>query len=98
LTLLPPLPKEGPLVAEAASSDPEAPETVKSQSGDKVEGSLEGSDSTQSPPPAKSEEQDAGKKRKCQEDLIFFGYIKIERCTPGSVNLQETTCIFVCHA
>jgi hypothetical protein len=76
LTSLPPLPEEGPLFIEAASSDPEAPENVESHGGDGVEGSLEGSGSTQSPPPAESEEQDACRKTKCQEYLISSGTSK----------------------
>jgi hypothetical protein len=76
VTSHPPLLEEGPLVAEIASSEPEAPETVKNQGGDGVEGSLEGSSSTQLPPQAESEEQDAGRKRKHQEDLISSGSSK----------------------
>jgi hypothetical protein len=64
LTWHPQLPEEGPLVTEIASSDPEAPETVENQGGEGVEGSLEGSGSTQSPPPAESKDQDAGRERK----------------------------------
>jgi hypothetical protein len=70
LTSVSPLPNEGPLSIEAASSDPKAPETVESRGRDKVEGSLEGSGSTQSPPPAESRDHDGDKKRKCQEDLV----------------------------
>jgi hypothetical protein len=50
----PPLPEEGPLVTEIASSDPEAPETVESRGEDEVENYSEGTGSTQSPPPADS--------------------------------------------
>jgi hypothetical protein len=37
---------------------------------------LEGSDSTQSPPPVESEDQGAGKKRKLPEDLTSSGSSK----------------------
>jgi hypothetical protein len=50
--MVPPFPEEGPLAAEAASFDLEAPETIESRGGDEVKGSLEGSGSTQSPPPS----------------------------------------------
>jgi hypothetical protein len=73
LTSLTSLPEEGPIVQEVASSNPKAPKTIESRGGDGVEGSLEGSDSTQSPPPAKSEEQGADRKRKHQEDLTSLG-------------------------
>jgi hypothetical protein len=69
----PPLPEEGPLVAETASFDPESPKTVESRGGDEVENSSGGTDSTQSPPPADSEDQDGGRNRKRQEDLISSG-------------------------
>jgi hypothetical protein len=72
----PPLPEEGPIVAEVAPADPEAPEALKNQDRDGVKGSLEGSDSTQSPPLAESEEQGASKKRKRPEDLTSSGSSK----------------------
>jgi hypothetical protein len=78
LTSRPPLPEEGPLVAEIASFELEAPETVENQGGDGFEGSLEGSMSTQSPPLAEFEEQDVGRKRKHQEDLISLGSSKLK--------------------
>jgi hypothetical protein len=72
----PPFPEEGPIVAKVAPADPEAPEAPKNQDGDGVKGSLEGSNSTQSPPPAESEEQGACKKRKHLEDLTSSGTSK----------------------
>jgi hypothetical protein len=65
----PPLPKEGLFVKEPASSDLEAPETVEKQDKDEVKNSSEGTDSNHSPP-ADSEGEDGGRKRKCQEYLI----------------------------
>jgi hypothetical protein len=76
LTSHPPLPEEGPLVAKIASSNPEAPESVESQGEEEVENSSEGTGSTQSPPPADSVDQDAGTKRKQQEDLTSSGMSK----------------------
>jgi hypothetical protein len=61
LTSRPPLPEEGPLVAEIASSDPKAPETIESRGEEEVKNSSEGIGSTQSPPPADSVDQDEGK-------------------------------------
>jgi hypothetical protein len=72
------LPEEGPLVTEIASSDPEAPKTVVSQGEDEVANSSEGTDSTESPPPTDSEDQDGGKKIKRQEDLIYSGTSKLK--------------------
>jgi hypothetical protein len=65
-----------PIVAEVAPADPKAPEALDNQDGDEAEGSLEGSDSTQSPPLAESEDQGAVKKRKHPEDLISSGSSK----------------------
>jgi hypothetical protein len=73
LALCPPLSKEGPLVIEAASSNPKAPETVESRDGDVCRHYLEGTDSMQLPPPNVSRDQDGGKKRKRQEDLVSSG-------------------------
>jgi hypothetical protein len=64
LTSRPPLPEEGPLNAEPAPADSEAPKSGDNQDGDEVEGSLERSDSTLSPPLAESETQVAEKKGK----------------------------------
>jgi hypothetical protein len=65
----PPLPKEGPIKAKVAPADSEAPEAFENQDRDGAEGSLEGSNSTLSPPPAEFEDQGADKKRKRPEDL-----------------------------
>jgi hypothetical protein len=74
----PPLPEEGPLVEEPASLDPEDPETIERRDGDEVKNSSEDTDSNQSPPPADSEGEDEGRKRKDQEDLISLGTSKFK--------------------
>jgi hypothetical protein len=66
----PPLPEEGPLVAEISSSDLEAPKTVEKRDREEVKNSTKGTGSTQSPPPSDSRVQDEGRKRKRHEDLI----------------------------
>jgi hypothetical protein len=58
----PPLPEEAPINAEPAPADSGAPEACENQDGDETKGSLEGSDSTLSPPLAESEAQGAEKK------------------------------------
>jgi hypothetical protein len=73
LTSRPPLPEEGPINAKPTPADSEAPEAGENQDGDEDEGSLEGSDSTLSPPLAESEAQGAEKKRKCAKDLTSSG-------------------------
>jgi hypothetical protein len=72
----PPLPEEGPIAAEVAPADSEGPEAFENRDGDGAEGSLEGSDSTLSPPPAEYENQGADKKRKHPEDLTSSGSSK----------------------
>jgi hypothetical protein len=69
----PSLPEEGPLNTEVAPADSKAPEACENQDGDEAEGSLEGSDSTLSPPLAESEAQGAEKKQKHTEDLTSSG-------------------------
>jgi hypothetical protein len=71
--LRPPLPEEGPLNAEAALAEFEAPEAGDNQDGDEVEGSLERSDSTVLPSLTESETQVAERKRKCTEELTSSG-------------------------
>jgi hypothetical protein len=69
----PPLPEEGPINAEPAPADSGAPEACENQDWDEAEGSLEGSDSTLSPPLAESEAQGAEKKQKHTEYLASLG-------------------------
>jgi hypothetical protein len=73
LVSCPPLPEEGPINAEPAPADSEAPEAGDNQDDDEAKGSLEGSDSTLSPPPAESETEGAEKKWKQAEDLTSSG-------------------------
>jgi hypothetical protein len=63
-------------MAEVAPIDPQAPDALENQDGDGAEGSLEGSDSTQSPPSAEFEGHGAGKKRKRPKDLTSSGSSK----------------------
>ena len=72
----PPLPEEGAITAKVTPADSEALEAFENQDEDGAEGSLEGSDSTLSPPPAESENQGADKKRKHPEDLTCSGSSK----------------------
>jgi hypothetical protein len=67
LVSLPPLPEEGPLVADLASTVSEAPEAEESQ--DEAEESEEDTSSTTSPPPALSEDAGIDKKRKRVDEL-----------------------------
>jgi hypothetical protein len=82
----PPLPEEGPINVEPTPADSGAPEACENQDEDEVEGSLEGSDSTLSPPLAESEAQGAEKKRKCMEYLNFSG-----TSNPEDVPREQTT-------
>jgi hypothetical protein len=82
----PPLPEEGPINAEVAPADSGAPEACENQDGDEAEGSLEGSDSTLSPPLAEYEVQGAKKKLKRMEDLTSFG-----TSNPKDVPREHTT-------
>jgi hypothetical protein len=82
----PPLPEKGPIDVEVAPADSEAPEAFENLDGDGTEGSLEGSDSTLSPPPAESEVQSLDKKRKRLEDLTSSGSSK-----PKDVPQEQST-------
>jgi hypothetical protein len=82
----PPLPEEGPINAKPAPANSRAPEACEYQEGDEAEGSLEGSDSTLSPPLAESEAQGAEKKQKCMEDLTSSG-----TSNPKDVPQEQTT-------
>jgi hypothetical protein len=82
----PPLLEEGSINAEPAPADSEAPEAGDNQDGDEAEGSLEGSDSTLSPPLAESETQVAERKRKRMEDLTSSG-----TSNPKDVSQEQTT-------
>jgi hypothetical protein len=69
LVSLPPLPEEGPLPADLASTVSKAPEAEENQDGDEAEESEADTSSTMSPPPALSEETGADKKRKHVDDF-----------------------------
>jgi hypothetical protein len=73
LVSCPPLPEEVPINAELAPADSEVPEAGDNQDGDEAEGSLEGGDSTLSPPLAEYETKGAEKKRIRAEDLTSLG-------------------------
>jgi hypothetical protein len=64
LLSLPPLPEEGPLAADLASTVSEAPEADENQDGDEAKESKEDTSSMTSPPPALSEDTGIDKKRK----------------------------------
>jgi hypothetical protein len=81
-----PLPEEGPLNAEVAPADSGDPEASENQEGDEAEGSLEGSDSTLSPPLTESKAQGVEKKRKWMEDLTSSGI-----SNPKDVPREQTT-------
>jgi hypothetical protein len=69
LVSLPPLPEEGPLAADLASTVSEAPKAKENQDGDEVEESEEDTSSTTLPPPALSEDTGIEKKRKRVDEL-----------------------------
>jgi hypothetical protein len=64
LSSSPALLEGGTLNIEVASSHPEAPEATKGQGEGEVDGSSEGTGSTQTLPSAASTDKDEGKKRK----------------------------------
>jgi hypothetical protein len=65
----PPLPKEGPILADLVSTTSEAPEAEENQDGDDAKESQEETSSMTSPPPALSEDLGIDKKRKRVEEL-----------------------------
>jgi hypothetical protein len=65
----PPLPEEGPLLADLGSAVSEAPKAEENQDGDDVEISEDETSSTTSPPPALSKDLVVDKKRKRVEEL-----------------------------
>jgi hypothetical protein len=69
LVSLPPLPEEGPLVADLASTVSEAPEAEEIQDGDEAKELEEDNSSTTLPPPALSEDTGIDKKRKRVDEL-----------------------------
>jgi hypothetical protein len=75
----PPLPEEGPLPADLASTVSEAPEAKENQDGDEAKELGEDTSSTTSPPHALSENTGADKKRKHVDEL-----------TSSSTSVQRT--------
>jgi hypothetical protein len=69
LVSLPPLPKEGPLAADLASTVSEAPEAEEIQDGDEAKGLEEDASSTTSPPPVLSKDTGIDKKSKRVDEL-----------------------------
>jgi hypothetical protein len=80
LVSLPPLPEEGPLAADLASTVSEAPEAEENQDGDEAEESEEDTSSTTSPPPALSKDTGIDKKRK-----------RVDELASSSTSTQRTT-------
>jgi hypothetical protein len=70
LVSLPPLPEEGPLAADLASTVSEAPEAEENQDGDEAKELEEDTSSTTLPPPALSEDTGIDKKRKRVNELV----------------------------
>jgi hypothetical protein len=69
LVSLPPLPKEGPLAADLASTISEAPEAKESQDEEEAKESEEDTSSMTSPPPTLFEDNGIDKKRKHVDEL-----------------------------
>jgi hypothetical protein len=69
LVSLPPLPEDGPLAADLASTISEAPKAEESQDGDEAEESKEDTSSMTSPPPVLSKDTGIDKKRKHVDEL-----------------------------
>jgi hypothetical protein len=84
----PPLPEEGPLPADLASSVSKALEAEENQEGDDAEVSEDETSLTTSPPPALSEDLVVDKKRKRVEELASLS-TSAQRATAGEVLVQE---------
>jgi hypothetical protein len=90
LVFCPHLPEEGPIQADPAPASSKAPEADESQDGDDAGESREESDSTTSPPPAHSEDEDLERKRKRAGDIASSStYVRKE--TLGDLLLPRTT-------
>jgi hypothetical protein len=84
----PPLPEEGPLLADLTSAISEAPEDEENQDGDDVKISEDETSSMMSPPPALSEDLVVDKKRKRVEELASSS-TSIQRTVAGETLVQE---------
>jgi hypothetical protein len=89
LVSLPPLPEEGPLAADLASTISEAPEVEESQDGDEAEESEEDTSSTTSPPPALSEDTGIDKKRKRVDEFASSSTSAQRTATVEAPALEE---------
>jgi hypothetical protein len=77
----PPLPEEGPLSADLASSVSEAPETEENQDGDDAEESEEDTSSSTSPPPVLAEDTGVDKKRKRVDELASSSSAAVDKAS-----------------
>jgi hypothetical protein len=84
----PPLPEEGPLSVDLASTISEAPEAEENQDGDDAEVSEDEMSSTTSPPPALSEDIVIDKKRKHVEELASSS-TSAQKTTAGEAPVPE---------
>jgi hypothetical protein len=75
----PPLPEEGPLSTDLASTVSKAPEAEENQDRDEAKESEEDTSSTTSPPPTLSKDTCADKKRK-----------RVDEFTSSSTSVQRT--------
>jgi hypothetical protein len=84
----PPLPEEGPLLADLASAVSKAPKAEENQDGDDAEVSEDDTSSTTSPPPAISKDLVVDKKRKRVEELASSS-TSVQRTAAGEALVQE---------
>jgi hypothetical protein len=84
----PPLPEEGPLPADLASSVSEAPKAEENQEGDDTKVSEDEMSLMTSPPPALSEDLIVDKKRKRVEELASSS-TSAQRAAAGEALVQE---------
>jgi hypothetical protein len=84
----PPLPEEGPILADLISAISEAPEAEENQDGDDVEILGDETSSMTSAPPTLSEDLIVDKKRKCVEELASSS-TSIQRTVAGEALVQE---------
>jgi hypothetical protein len=90
----PPLLEGGAIQDVPISAASEAPEAEDSQDGDEAEGSLEGTSSTTSPPPALSEDLGLDKKRKRMMELLSSSTSTHKNVTGEASILEEEEELF----
>jgi hypothetical protein len=93
----PPLPEEGLIQDDPASTASEAPEVNDSHDGDDVEVSREERSSTSSPPPAISKEPSLDKKRKHLDELLSSS-TSAQRDAPGESSAPNTSIVEIFDA